>query len=305
MAGPPDRNEADHADGTVSWAELLAEAERRLHDAGMEPAAADARRIVEQASGRRGAELTLAIDEPARRRAVAHFDAMLERRLTGEPLQYVLGEWSFRTLELMVDRRVLIPRPETEVVAGVALDELDRLRAVDPARPSRIADLGTGSGAIALSIAAERDRVEIWGTDVSPDALAVASANLAGLGMRARVVRLVEGSWFAALPHDLRGELDLVVSNPPYVAASESLPREVADWEPGLALVSGPTGLEALEHLVDRSVEWLRRPGALVLELAPDQAGLLERLARRRGYAEVRVVPDLAGRPRALAARLP
>jgi release factor glutamine methyltransferase len=291
-------------EGTVSWAQLGAEAERTLRDAGIEHPSVDAVRIVEQASGWRGAELTLHLDDPARQRAVAHFDVMVGRRVTGEPLQYVLGEWSFRTLDLMVDERVLIPRPETEVVTGVALDELDRLRAAGRAGPARVADLGTGSGAIALSIAAERDGVEVWATDVSADALMVASANLAGLGMRARVVRLAEGSWFGALPEELRGVLDIVVSNPPYVAATEDLPADVSDWEPARALRSGPSGREALEHLVDTAADWLRRPGVLVVELAPHQAPDLEDRARQRGYAEVTVVPDLAGRPRALVARL-
>jgi len=291
-------------DGTVLWRELLAETERRLEGAGVVHAAVDARRIVEQASGRRGADLAIALDEPARQRAVAHLDAMVERRLAGEPLQYVLGEWSFRTLDLMVDARVLIPRPETEVVTGLALAELDRVRAPEPARLARVADLGTGSGAIALSVAAERERVEVWATDIAADALMVASANLAGLGMRGRAVHLAEGPWFAALPDELRGALDVVVSNPPYVAATDELPAEVAEWEPARALVSGPTGREALDHLVVTAVEWLACPGALVVELAPDQAEGVEALARVQGYAEVSVEPDLTGRPRALVARL-
>jgi len=291
-------------EGTVSWGQLLAETERRLTDAGVTHAAVDARRIVEQATGLRGSELALALDEPARRRAVAHLDAMVERRLAGEPLQYVLGEWGFRTLELMVDARVLIPRPETEVVAGLALAELDRVRADEPARLARVVDLGTGSGAIALSVAAERDHVEVWATDRSADALMVASANLAGLGLRGRSVHLAEGSWFGALPDELRGVLDVIVSNPPYVAAGDELPAEVADWEPAGALVSGPTGREALEHLVEGAARWLARPGALVVELAPDQAVEIAALARARGYEDVSVEPDLTGRPRALVGRL-
>jgi release factor glutamine methyltransferase len=298
--GPVDSDD----EATVPWASLLAEAERRLSAAGIDEAAIEARRLVEEASGHGAAELVIALDEPARRRAVAHLDVMVDRRLSGEPLQYVLGSWGFRTLDLMVDRRVLIPRPETEVVVGLALDELDRLRQAEPGRRVLAADLGTGSGAIALSLAAERERVEIWATDRSADALEVASANLAGLGMRGRSVQLRQGSWFEALPSELAGELDLIVSNPPYVAEADELPPEVAGWEPAQALVSGPTGLEALELLVSGAVDWLCRPGALVVELAPHQAPAVEALARRHGFVDVAIEADLAGRPRALRARL-
>jgi len=156
------------------------------------------------------------------------------RRESGEPLQYVLGSWAFRSLELMVDPRVLIPRPETEQVVEVALGEIRRHR-----RPV-VADLGTGSGAIALSVVAEVAGAQVWATDTSEAALAVARANLAGLaGMAATRVRLARGSWFSALPAELRGRLSVVVSNPPYVADAEvaSLPAEVAEWEPREALV--------------------------------------------------------------------
>ena len=160
----------------------------------------------------------------------------------------------------MVDRRVLVPRPETEVVARTAIDEVVRLGARrgahDPwggaATSFPVADLGTGSGAIALALARELPDAEVWATDVSDDALAVARANLAGVGSAATRVRLESGSWFDALPEALRGRLRLVVSNPPYVAEHEvaDLPADVADWEPRQALVSGPTGLEAIEAIL-------------------------------------------------------
>ncbi len=257
------------------------------------------------------------LDDPATAGGVARLDAMVERRRRGEPLQYVLGSWGFRSLDLMVDPRVLIPRPETEAVVGHALDELDHLRAArarldgDPAgagrrggsRPMlRVADLGTGSGAIALSVAAERDGVEVWATDASAPALDVARANLAGLGRRATAVRLAQGSWFEALPAELAGSLDLVVSNPPYVGAGEALPAEVVDWEPTSALVAGPDGTECLHEVLAQAPAWLARPGALVLELAPAQAEPLARAARRMGYV-VEIGRDLADRPRALRAR--
>ncbi len=144
----------------------------------------------------------------------------------------------------------------------------------------------------------------MWASDVSVEAIDVAGANLAGLGRPARHVRLVAGSWFEALPDELRGTVDLVVSNPPYVGSDEELPPEVADWEPALALRAGPAGRSALDHLVVGAPDWLRRPGVLVVELAPAQASAMAATARAVGYSEVDVVPDLAGRDRALIARL-
>jgi release factor glutamine methyltransferase len=231
--------------------------------------------------------------------------SMIERRAVGEPLQYVLGRWGFRGLELLVDRRVLIPRPETEAVADVALREIRGLGPrLGPRRPV-VVDLGTGSGAIALAVAVEVPGARVWATDVSADALAVARANLAGLGSRvATRVQLRQGSWFGALPDGLRGSVDLIVSNPPYVAEDEDLPLEVALWEPEAALRAGPTGLEALVEIVAEAPRWLRRPGRLVVEIAPHQAAAAEAMADQAGFDDVRVRPDLTGRLRVLACRL-
>lgn len=244
-------------------------------------------------------------------RAGAGLDGLLARREAGEPLQYVLGSWSFCGLDLLVDRRVLIPRPETEVVAQVAIAEVARLgERVGRADPwagalthYAVADLGTGSGALALALASALPDAEVWATDASEDALAVARANVAGSGTTAARVRVAAGSWFAALPDDLRGSLLLVVSNPPYIADHEELPAIVRDWEPAGALFSGPTGLEAIEHLIATAREWLDAAGTLVLELAPHQAETATALATAAGYAEVIVAPDLTGRDRVLVAR--
>jgi release factor glutamine methyltransferase len=157
---------------------------------------------------------------------------------------------------------------------------------------------------VALSLAAERGGLEIWATDASGDALDVAGANLATLGMRATGVRLAQGSWFEALPSDLAGTLDLIVSNPPYVAEGDDLPAEVARWEPHAALRAGPAGTECLEHLVTEARHWLARPAALVLELAPHQAPVMVAFARAAGYDRVEVRADLTERPRALVATL-
>jgi release factor glutamine methyltransferase len=289
-------------DGTVTWRELLDEATSRLATAGSDTADVDARWIVADCLGVGPGQLAGALGDRATERGVARFDDLVARRSRGEPLQYVLGSWGFRTLDLMVDRRVLIPRPETESVVEVALRELDAMGARE--RATRVVDLGTGSGAIALSIAVERVRTEVWATDASEDALAVARANLAGIGRPGARVRTVGGHWFAAVPPDLAGTVDLVVSNPPYVAATAALPAEVAEWEPTHALWSGPDGTDDLRHIVAETPRWLAPGGALVCELSPEQAGTMVDVAAEH-FEEAHVADDLTGRPRALVARRP
>lgn len=294
------------AEQTVPWRALLAETTHLLAQADVAAAAAEARWIIERASGLEGAELLLGLDEPATVRGVAHLDAMVERRVAGEPIQYVLGSWGFRTLDLFCDRRVLIPRPETEQVVGVALSRLDTVLLARPRdhRPVAV-DLGTGTGAIALSIAVERPGTDVWAVERSAEALAVARANLTGLGMGGTRVRLAEGSWFEPLPDDLRGGIDLLVSNPPYVAAHEELPASVVDWEPVDALVPGPTGLEAYEVLVAGAGEWLAPGGALVLEIGATQGPDVVALARTAGLVDPEVHADHAGHDRTVVAHRP
>jgi release factor glutamine methyltransferase len=272
-----------------TWRRLLEDATDRLGDR------TDARRIVEEASGREGAELTAFLDEEANAVTVAHFESMIERRVAGEPLQYVLGRWGFRTLDVHVDSRVLIPRPETEVVVEHALDVIDTLGA-------RLAvDLGTGSGVIAMSLAVERPKLAVWGTDASEGALDVARANLAGIGRAATRVRLESGDWFDALPPELAGTVDVIVANPPYVAADDPLPAEVSEWEPRAALIAGPTGLEAIERILTDAPSWLRPAGGVVLEIGDTQSEhALELAAQFFTTTDVRT--DLVGRPRVLVA---
>lgn len=292
-SGPDDERPA------VRWRELLSEASSRLADRGNDNAAQEARWLIQRAGGFEPAELQLALDSPATVRSATFFHQMLERRLEGEPLQHVLARWSFRTLELYVDRRVLIPRPETEVLTQTALEECARLDA------TLAVDLGTGSGAIALSLAVERPGLQVWGTDVSSDALNVAKANLAGLGRRALNVRLSPGSWFEALPTELAGSIDVIVSNPPYVAPEEmaELPAEVRDWEPEVALRAEDGGLADIGAILAEAPGWLARPGSVLLEMAPHQAERAQALAHEAGATGVSVWPDLTGRDRILRAR--
>ena len=249
---------SDDLVGTISWRELAVEAAARLVACGVEAADLEARWMAEEASGIESRDWFLENAELARRRGVASFEEMLDRRLGGEPIQYVLGHWAFRRLDLTIDRRVLIPRPETELIVDLALRKI-AARAIE--RPV-VVDLGTGSGAIGLSIAAEHAKAEVIATDVSSGAIAVARANIAGLGRAGARVRIHEGSWFEAIPESHRGEIDVVVSNPPYIGEDEILPRSVIDWEPADALVAGPRGIECVEHLLVEARRWLAPGGA-------------------------------------------
>ena len=291
---------AEPVEGTVAWRTLLLEATERLTTAGILEPETSARRIVEECSGADGAELAMVLSDLVTERGMAAFDRLLARRLDGEPIQYVVGRWGFRSLDLFVDHRVLIPRPETEIVAGVAIDEVRRLADDGPVVA---ADLGCGSGAIGLSIAAEVNDVDTWLTDVSDEALVVARSNLAGLGRKAARTRIGQGSWFDALPNELKGTIGVIASNPPYIAVGEELSSEVTDWEPSLALIPGPAGTEALDHLIDAAPQWLVDDGALVLEMSPWQT---EAMAERAGeqFLEVEVFEDLNGLARGVVARV-
>jgi release factor glutamine methyltransferase len=270
----------------------------------------EARFIIEEVLGSSGSHRSQTVGSAD----IATIRAFAARRRAGEPLQYVLGHWAFRSIDLLVDRRVLIPRPETEYVVEVALGELDRL---DPGSPL-IVDAGTGSGAIALALAAELpDRhpgARLWATDTSADALEVAVENLARvqreLGTAVAPVDFGQGSWLSALPSELRGSVDLIVSNPPYVAKEEwpGLPDDVR-CEPLGALVAGDAsdgtaGLGDVEVVLSEALTWLARPGVVVIELAPLQAEAATGLARAMGYVDVRVEKDLAQRPRVLVGRV-
>lgn len=273
-----------------------------------------ARLIGQRATGAEPGEWAEVLDGAPHKRQLAHFDAMVERRSQGEPLQYVLGQWGFRHLDLFIDHRVLIPRPETELVAGLAIDEVRRIAGSGDApvpsgdgRAVTVVDLGTGSGAIGLSVAYEcfgktPVDVAVWLTDVSDDALAVARANLAGLGTRGSGVQLASGSWFEALSDDLRSRLDVVVANPPYVDAEDEIDPQIR-WEPGQALFAEPAD-HHLVHLVENAPGWLTDDGALVLEMAPDQTQPVQVLASKL-FARVEVHTDLAGRQRAVVAASP
>ena len=275
----------------LTWRQLWADTAKVLDD---RPAA---RWLCETACGLDGDEFTGALDEPATERMVKHLDEMVGRYRSGEPLAYAMGRWTFRRVELMIDRRVLIPRPETELVAEAAI-ELARL-----VSPRRVADLGTGSGAIGLALVDELpiDNTEVWLTDASTDALDVARANAAGLGRAAANVRFGEGSWWSALPSELRGTFDVVVSNPPYIAVDDTeVDESVREWEPASALFAGSDGLDDIRAIMTGAREWLKPGGWLVLEIGYRQGDAVLALASECGLVNAEVRNDLAHRPRIL-----
>ena len=282
--------------GAVTWRELWAETTAVIDER------IEARWLCEIASASvDGDDFLARLDEAATVRMVSHLDSMVARYRSGEPLQYVLGEWSFRHLRLAVDRRVLIPRPETEVVAGIAIE---LAAATGPTRS--VADLGTGSGAIGLSMAYElpRQGTEVWITDVSTDALDVARANLAGIGPAAANVRVAHGSWFDALPEEI--DFDVIVSNPPYVAVgSPDLAEAVGEWEPSSALFAGDDGLDDIRLLASGADERLRPGGSLVLEIGADQGRAVAEILDDAAFAGIEIRSDLTGRDRIAIARRP
>lgn len=267
---------------------------------------AAARRIVEEAAGVPLARLLGVLDEPLAPVAALAVAEMVARCQAGEPLQHVLGHWGFRGVELLVDARAFVPRPETEILVEVALGELARVRR--PGSRRRVVDLGTGSGAVACALVLEAADVEVLATDRSASALSLARENVARLPPSAACrVRLAEGDWYAALPEELLGAVDLVVSNPPYLSRREwaTLDPVVRDHDPPEALVAGPEGTEALEAVVRGASGWLVPGGAVAVELAPSQAHRVAAVAGACGLEAVHVHEDLAGRPRVLVARRP
>ena len=242
--------------------------------------------------------------DPAARSAVL---AAARRRLEGEPLQYVVGHWPFRSLDLDLDNRVLIPRPETEELVGVAITELARADAVTP----RILDLGCGSGAIGLSILVELAERGVYATlmalDESEGALAVARRN--AIKHRQVAVTFVRSSWFEGLDASLRGQFDLIVANPPYVGAGEFRELdEVLHYEPEGALVAadadGVEGFADIAEIVRGAPLWLRAHGSLVLEHGATQANASRSAALAAGFAHVETMSDMSGHDRILVARM-
>ena len=226
---------------------------------------------------------------------VGRYQDFIRRRAQGEPIAYLTGEREFWSLPLSVTPDVLVPRPETELA-------VERCLALYGMRPANVADLGTGSGAIALALAHERPTWQIVATDRSDAALQVAQRNAARLGLRG--IRFARGDWLKALTSTGRPSLDLIVSNPPYVAAGDPHLIDLK-YEPALALTPGASGMEALEAILRAAPPCLVPGGWLVLEHAHDQREKLAGALVAAGYARVRCHTDLAGQDRVTEAQWP
>lgn len=221
------------------------------------------------------------------------FGRAICQRCAGTPLQHLTGEQAFRRIALEVRPGVFVPRPETEVLVGIALDELGD--ADDPV----VVDVGTGTGAVALSMKDERPDAKVYATDLSPEAVELARANAVALELD---VVVLEGDLLDPLPSELRGWVDLVVSNPPYVSPMEyaALPAEVRA-DPALALIGG---VELYERLVEQASRWLRDGGVFAVEIGAARGSAVAEVLRG-SFTHVRVEPDLAGRDRVAVGRRP
>jgi release factor glutamine methyltransferase len=276
-------------DGARTVGEVLRRSTDHLAEKGSETPRLDAELLLAHVLGVARIDLYLDLERPLAASELDAARALVSRRAAREPLQYVIGEWGFRRLTLRVDRRALIPRPETETV-------VERCLALLAGRDApRVLDVGTGSGAIALAIADEHPGARVSGIDVSGDALALARENAVQTGLD---IELLERDVFQGLPE---GPWELVVSNPPYVDPEDraSLQPEVRDWEPDTALF----GREVTAAVAGGAVEVLVDGGALVLEVGDGQAQRTAALLTSLGYADVRTTPDPAGRDRVVEGR--
>lgn len=269
-------------------AEALAAARRR----GIERL--DAQLLLAHQLGRERTWLIAHDDAGLDALAAARFAEALARRAAGEPLAYLVGEKEFHGLRLQVDARVLVPRPDTEVLVDWALE---LLRAMPLAAP-RVVDLGSGSGAIALAVRQACSSAQVTATDVSAGSLAVASDNARRLGLS---LALLQGSWWEPLAGR---QFDLALSNPPYIRADDPHLHGLTH-EPRGALAAGPSGLEALQAIVEGAAPRLASGAWLLLEHGFDQAPEVRALLERHGFGEVATRSDLAGHPRCSGGRRP
>ncbi len=263
-----------------------------LEGKGVESARLNAEWLIASSLGMDRMKLYMQFDRPLKEDELADMRSKVARRAKREPLQYILGTTPFHELELKVDHRALIPRPETEQLVELALGSLGENDA-----PYRIVDLGTGTGAIALALAFSLPRAELFAVDASREALELAQENALGCGLQNRVT-FVLSDWFSDF--DPQGEFDLIVSNPPYLTEEEmrTAAPEVKDFEPRSALFAEKDGLSDLEKIVQGSFDRLKPGGVLWLETGIEHREPLLALCKSIGYATCEGVADWSGRPR-------
>lgn len=263
-----------------------------LEGKGVESARLNAEWLIASSLGMDRMKLYMQFDRPLKEAELADMRSKVARRAKREPLQYILGTTPFHELELKVDQRALIPRPETEQLVELSLGSLG-----ENDGEYRIVDLGTGSGAIALALAFALPRAEVFAVDASRDALELAQENALGCGLQNRV-SFVLSDWFTDF--DPEGEFDLIVSNPPYLTDEEmeTAEPEVKDFEPRSALFAEKEGLSDLEQIVSGSYSRLKPGGVLWLETGILHREPLLELCKSQGYASAEGVEDWSGRPR-------
>jgi len=277
----------------VSHERLIADAASELASAGIENPRLDAETMLAAACHRSRTAVICGlanVDGPARERYVA----MIARRMQREPLAYILGHKEFYSLEFEVTPSVLIPRPETETVVDAALQFL-RERATQ-----RVCDIGTGSGAIALSIAANAPAAQVTATDISAEALAIARRNAVRFGFVSRVRFRLADCFEAMDGMGPLGRFDLIVSNPPYIPEDHiaGLAPEISRYEPRAALAAGHDGLELYRRLALALTDHLENGGCTIVEIGASQLKAVNEIMRSAGGVEIKVVPDFAGLPR-------
>jgi len=289
-----------HADKAArdSLRQLLNDAVATLQQAGVENARLDAELMLARAAGVSRIQVItgeVAVGEAAR----SAYAALVDRRVAREPLAYILGVKEFYSLEFAVTPAVLIPRPETETVVAAALDVL-------ATRPTaRVLDLGTGSGAIALAIAANAPQAVVVASDISDAALAVARHNAERLGLAGRVTFRQADCFDVRDGGAALEPCDLILSNPPYIVDREivGLQPEIARWEPRLALAGGSDGLGFYRRIAARLPEYLAAEGRLIVEIGDGQADAVTRILRDAGFGLIECLRDPSGIIRVLTAR--
>ncbi len=283
----------------MTIAEAIHSAATRLSARGVPNARLDAELLLRHVIGKDRAWIITHGNDALDGEQLAPFEQAVDRRTKREPLQYIIVKQEFRGLEFIVTPDVLIPRPETELVVESAL------RTAGGGKRLTLIDLCTGSGCIAVSLAKELPGAHIFATDKSENALAVARENARRHEVSERI-RFLEGDLFEPLRElDLRGGVDIIVTNPPYVRFDDfnSLQPEVRDFEPKDALIAGPEGTELAEKIIKNAPEYLRKNGRLIMEMGMGQAEALGRMVKQTGaYGEPEILKDLAGLERVIVA---
>ena len=281
---------------TWTTLELLKTTAEYLAGRRLEAPRLAAERLLAHVLGCRRVDLYLATEKPVEEAALASYRGLVRAYAAGVPLQYVVGETEFMGLGLRTDRRALIPRPETEILVDAVQKRLRDARA-----PIAVLELGAGSGAIAVALAAHMPQVEVWTTEAYPPAACLAAENARRHGVEARVHVLVMDR-FEALSPDLAGRMQCVVSNPPYVTSAEmeALPAVVREHEPTSALHGGSDGLDFHRYLCSQGLQFLAPGGTLALEIGAAQGGAGRGLMEAAGLCDVTLLRDYAGRDRVL-----